>query len=200
MTEYHPMYGTLLSSKEVSEITGHSLVQLRNFRQRPETSPFPFLKHGGTCRYREADIKAWLTKHGGLVMEYVVPPHVEPEPLTNPTFDHARKRYFDILAGITTNNAWGSKATWLLEQSGLQNPYRQVEAWAEQLWALYTGKPSAENGWKMLAKAKTEDPEMYWKATVFGVRKGYAEINKWDVTDQEIIEIPVGDVPPLKIT
>lgn len=200
MPDYHPMYGVLLTSNEVSDMTGHSLNQLRNFRQRPATSPFPFLKNGGTCRYRKSDIDAWLEENGGIAMEYVVPDNVKPTPLNNPNFDLARQQYINRLAQINTSNAWGSKATWLLEQSGLQNPYKQIDIWAEELWALHTGQPSSENGWIMLAKAKFEKPEMYWQTTVWAVRKGYAVMSKWDVTDQEIIEIPVGDVPPLKIT
>jgi hypothetical protein len=32
------------------------------------------------------------------------------------------------------------------------------------------------------------------------MRKAYADVYKLDVTDQEIIELPAGDVPPLKET
>jgi hypothetical protein len=56
--------------------------------------------------------------------------------------------------------------------------------------------------WKTIARPNNElkasDPEAFWKIWTYGVRKGFATVNSLDVTNEDIISIPVGDVPPLK--
>ncbi len=47
-------------------------------------------------------------------------------------------------------------------------------------------------------KLKATDLEAFWKIWTYGVRRVMAIVNNFDVTDEEIISIPVGDVPPLK--
>ena len=43
------------------------------------------------------------------------------------------------------------------------------------------------------------DLEGYWKIWTYGVRKAFAIANQMDVTDEDIMSIPIGDVPPLKM-
>jgi hypothetical protein len=48
-------------------------------------------------------------------------------------------------------------------------------------------------------KLRLEDPARFWVAITFAMRRAVAEVNGWDVSDEEILLAPVGDVPPLKL-
>lgn len=198
MPEYHPNYGNLMSSKEVASITGYTVNQLRNFRYRPETSPFPFLRQGGTSKYREADIVHWLNTVGGAEMEYVVPPNVVAAPLLNP-MDAVNLVHFNEMKQIVTSNAWGSKGTYLIESSGIEDIYQKIDEWAEYYWSLHTGKPSDENGWMPLGKARKGSPHVYWPSITWAVRKAYSELREWGLTDEQIMSADVGEVPPSRL-
>lgn len=68
---HHPTFGDLLSSKEVAEITGFTLNQLRNFRQRIDSAPFGFVRQGGSAWYRKVEIDAWLSRNGPVPWTYI---------------------------------------------------------------------------------------------------------------------------------
>lgn len=198
MPQYHPHYGNLLSSKEVASLTGFTVNQLRNHRYRPDTSPFPFLRQGGTARYREVDVLKWLEGTGGIQMEYIVPPNFEPAPLLNPA-DATQLLNFNEMKQIVTSNAWGSKGTYLIESSGMDNVYQKIDEWAEHFWAIHTGKPSDQNGWMPLGKARKDAPHVYWPSITWAVRKAYSELRAWNLTDDQIMSVDVGEIPPSRL-
>lgn len=198
MPQHHPTYGTLLTSKEVAALTGFTVNQLRNQRYRPETSPFPFIRLGGTSAYREDDIRSWLDGGNSTIFEYVVPEGITPAPLLTPT-DAIQLKNYNEMKAIVTSNAWGTKGTYLIENSGMQDVYKKIDEWAEHFWALHTGKPSDENGWVPLGKARKEAPHIYWPSITWAVRRAYSEIRGWELTDDQILKAEIGEVPPSKI-
>lgn len=199
MTEYHPIYGALLTSRQASDLTGYTMNQLRNFRQRPDTAPFGFVRQGGTSWYRKDDIEAWLEKNGAVAYEYVVPATGVSTPLRSTATDSTKREVLSELAKITTKNAWGSHGTWLTEQSGLQDAHSKVNEWAEHYWRLHLEDNPDDGEFIPLNFSRIDNPSQYWQAITWAVRRATAYIRNWEVTDREIMDIPVGEVPPSKI-
>jgi len=198
MTTYHVRYGTLLSSREVANMTGYTLNQLRYQRNNPESSKIPFIRQATNSFYREVDVEAWLEDNGTIGEEYVTIGGGRAMPLTNPNADRAKTVVLSDLAKITTSNAWGSHGTWLLEQSGLREPYKRVDEWAEELWNKHRATTPEAEEFMPLNFSRLDLVTQYWPATVWAVRRATAFIRGWEVTDEEIMAMPVGDVPPNK--
>jgi hypothetical protein len=173
--------------------------QLRNFRQRPETAPFGFVRQGGTSWYRKDDIEAWLEKNGAVAYEYIVPASGVSSPLRSTATDSTKREVLSELAKITTKNAWGSHGTWLTEQSGLQDAHSKVNEWAEHFWRLHLEENPDAGEFIPLNFSRIDNPSQYWQAITWAVRRATAYIRNWEVTDREIMDIPVGEVPPSKI-
>lgn len=198
MTDYHPLYGELLTSRQTSNLTGYTMNQLRNFRQRADTAPFGFVRQGGTSWYRKDDIEAWLEQNGAVKYEYVSAGIATP--LRSNVTDTKTREHLAELAKITTRNAWGSHGTWLTEQSGLSDAHNKVNEWAEHFWNLYRADNDGIEEFVSLNFSRIDNPTQYWHAITWAVRKATAHIRGWDdVTDREIMDIPVGEVPPSKI-
>lgn len=201
MSEFNPIYGELLTSREVSDLTGFTLNQLRNQRQRPDTSPFPFVRQGGTSWYRKDDIDLWVADNGGIQFDYVVPGEVRSAPLRNSTVDAVHRKNLDVLAKINTANAWSKWFGWLLEESGWGYD-RGEPMWIAKMdhfSELTLGKsfkdvcPSARS----YSQVRTIDPIAYWPVMTYAMRACVAEVYGWDVSDEEILAAPVGDNPPM---
>jgi hypothetical protein len=201
MAQFDPLYGELLNSREVSEMTGFSMNQLRNFRipARHDKMPFGYLKVGGNALYRKAVIDAWLEENGVMTPEYVQAEIDKKVPLNNvQAVDSARKDVLNQLGTITTENSFTSMATWAIERSGLENGTAVIHDNGRRLLALERGIAD----WKTIGRPnptmQQSDQEAYWKIWTYGVRYAYVLANQLDVTDEEIIAIPVGSIPPLK--
>lgn len=67
----HPKFGKLITSRQVSELTGFTMNQLRNFRQRPESAPFGHVRQGQTSLYRMDDVNLWLASNPKIEFIYV---------------------------------------------------------------------------------------------------------------------------------
>lgn len=199
MSQYNPIYGELLSSREVSEMTGFTMNQLRNQRQKPETSPFPFVRLGGTSLYRKVDIMKWLEANGGFEAQYVVMEHHKPEPLVISAGNMEKAQDLSKLKNITTENSWTSMATWVTDQSGLPSPTKLIHDEGRRLLAIERGVDDPKSFGVPNPDMKARDLEGYWKIWTYGVRKAFAIANQMDVTDEDIMSIPIGDVPPLKM-
>ena len=198
MSEFDPLYGELLTSREVADLTGFTLNQLRNQRQRPDTAPFGWLRQGGTSWYRRDDIVLWMEANGGVLKEYVVVPNAASAPLRNLSVDPEVRARLLELSRINTSNAWGSKGTWLIEKSGLEDAYTRVEGWAKELWAEHIGLPADQVAYLPYHR-RNEGLEQYWSSLVWAVRRGFATVYDLEVSNREIMDMPVGDVPPAKI-
>ena len=203
MTAYHPKYGQLLTSREVADMTGFTMNQLRYFRQTPDKSPFPLLKKGNTTLYRELDILQYLEVHGVEGEEYVVPEGFEPAPLVNPTYEAKSNKDITAMSKIVTSNAW-SKWTERLTQNGPMDVSTAMkflrdetvrllkEGTGDDLTELYPGE--TYDFW-----LRTNDPVRFWKGRTWATRSLAREIYGWNVSDQDIINVPIGEVPPSKI-
>lgn len=200
MAMFHPRFGELLTSRECADLTGFTINQLRNDRQKSDPV-LPFVRQGGGSWYRRADVDLWLeSSGGGADWEYVG--SVKGAPLLNESATGEHKVVLEKLAKITSANAFSTWYTWFIEQSGWNgDAYGQAREWQTYFHKLVSGEdldvlfPSLVSFNMMRSK----DPLRYWGSIVWAMRKAVAVVNGWDVTDEEIISAPVGDVPPAKL-
>lgn len=203
MSHYDPMYGELLTSRDVSDLTGFTMNQLRHFRQNPDKSPFPFLRAGSTSFYRKSDIDTYVEKHGTQKFEYVVPAGFESAPLVGSVADSTRRNDIAKIRAVTTRNSWTKWATYVTEQAGIPTveAYDLIEAEQVRLYQLATGDDLKALYPDVIEfnLMRKHDPYRFWPSYTFGIRSAIRKAMNLDVTDQEIIDAPVGEVPPSKM-
>lgn len=202
MSTYHPKFGTLLTSREVSDLTGFTMNQLRYFRQTPEKTPFPFIRKGQTTLYREQDIQKYVEQNGAIGEEYIVPEGFEPAPLVNPTYEAKSNKDFTAMAKIVTRNAWSKISEGLL-QSGImpiRDAYQFLEDETVRLYKLKNDIDLREKhpGQNMDAWLRMNDPIAFWEGNTYGTRSLARTVYNWDLTDEDILNAPIGDNPPVK--
>jgi hypothetical protein len=204
LTTYHPKFGELYSPKEVADLTGFTANQLRNWRQRQgETMPFGFIRQGGTSFYRKVVVDAWLEENDGGIAEYVMSDLDKRFPIERElATDRDKVENLKKLQGITTANAYLKWYQWYCDSSGLtfSEASNKVEQWQKELWSLHTGLPLDQISKFPTRKQRGEQPEHYWLGWTWAMRKAYADVYNLDVSNQEILDLPAGDVPPLKET
>lgn len=204
MAHFDPVYGEVLNSREVADLTGLSMNQLRNMRQRKAEGSIPFLRAGNTSWYRRQDVLNWIDDNGTMQAEYIVPEGANPAPLIGTPADSAKREVLGKIANITTKNSWSKWYQWILEDSGigyetafyrieeLQKDFHKKINDGEDLDTLY---PDVFDFGLM----RKNDPHRFWPAFTYAIRRMMAEISDWDVSDEEIIAPPIGDVPPTKM-
>jgi hypothetical protein len=200
MPHYDPIYGDLLTSREVAEITGYTMNQLRNHRTRPEISPFPFVRQGGTSWYRRDDIDIWIEENGSIEYQYIKTPNAKSAPLRNATTDLDHKAYLDELTKITTRNAWTKWYTWFTDASGWKEAYGDTRKWQVELYKEATGEDLDElYPGSAFYKMRADDPLRFWPSITFAMRKAVSEVRGYNASNEEILAAPVGEVPPSKL-
>lgn len=176
--------------------------QLRNYRlpERRHLSPFGFVRVGSAPHYRKVVIEAWVERNGGVTPEYF-PSEFDKEFPLGKAVDKSPKKRADIaqLGQITTANSFMSMATWAVEKSGLENGTKLIHDEGRRLLALERGIAD----WKtidraVLSKLGVTDLDAFWKIWTYGVRRCWVIVSQSDITDQELMAIPVGAIPPLK--
>lgn len=198
MSLFHPRFGELLTSKEVTDLTGLTVNQLRNDRQKVDPQ-LPFVRQGGGTWYRRDDVSLWVDANGGADWEYVG--SVFKSPLLNESAVGAKREWLEKLARITSRNSFSVWYTWFIEQSGWSgDAYAQTREWMVYFHQLQTGEDLNVLAPDLIKfnTLRRNDPQRYWGAITWAMRKAVAEVNGWDVSDVEIVSAPVGDVPPLK--
>jgi hypothetical protein len=202
MTTYHPKFGELYTSKEVADLTGFTANQLRNWRQRQgETMPFGFIRQGGTSFYRKVVIDAWLEENDGGIAEYVMSDLDKRFPIERElATDRDKVENLKKLAGINTSNAYMKWYQWYCDSSGIDfsTASNKVDEWQKHYWALHTGLSLDQVPKFPLRKQRGEQPEYYWLGWTWAMRRAYADVYGFDVSDEEIMSLPAGEVPPLK--
>lgn len=201
MSIYDPLYGTLLTANEVSEMSGLTLNQLRNWRleSRLHLAPFGYVQIGAKPYYREVVVKAYVDENGGSKRVFKSAGLDEKFPVDEQLAqDDARREALIELASINTANQWLKwtpffgrvlPKTWVDDVNRLQPEL--FAKWAEMGQEIANYVPYGKRG---------EFPEQWYVGNVLAFRRMLAELRGWQVTDDEILAMPVGDVPPLKET
>jgi hypothetical protein len=203
MATYDPIYGELLTSREVSDLTGFTMNQLRHFRQKPEVAPFPILRSGNTSWYRKSDLENYIEEHGTQTFEYIVPEGFTSAPLVGSLADSSRRDSITKMRNVTSRNSWSKWSQYLTEDSGIEiiEAFNRIETEQVRLYKMATGDdlklmyPDIRD-FNLMRK---HDPFRFWPSYTYGIRRVLADHTGLDVTDQEIIDAPVGEVPPSKL-
>ena len=201
MSIFDPTYGELLSAKEVSEATTLTMNQLRNWRmpERLEKAPFGVVYIGTAPYYRKASVQRWLDQNEGSNVRYV-PAGTDLEiPINESTAQDVEKaKAMRTIAQITSANAydpWYSKFNQMNAELSMGEMRKQVEWWAKATGKDATG---VERVPPMMAYDSPQNSEVFFIGFTLAMRSVLNQIQNLGLTDEEIISVPVGDVPPIK--
>jgi hypothetical protein len=198
MSTFDPVYGELLTAKETSEMTGLTMNQLRNWRlpARYDKAPFGFLYIGTAPYYRRNVILGWLEQNGGSNKRYV-PLGIDTDFPIDATFDtdFEKRKAMGEIAQITSETAYGI----YYSPIKARDPQGFTTALRER--GLYyrskiTGVPVSELE-VIVSPQRMEKPDWY-VGVVPTLRELYAQQQGYDLTEEEILSAPLGQIPPLK--
>ena len=199
MSIYDPLYGELLTVNEVVQVTGLTVNQLRNWRgeERLHLAPFGFVSIGAKPYYRKIVVEAWVDENGGAKRVFKSAGMDEKFPVDAVLeLDEDKRKNLLELASITTANQWlkwtpffgrVSPKTWVDDVNQLQ----------PELYSKYAGWDVS--GYVPYGK-RGENPEQWFVGNVLAFRRMLCNLRGWDISDDELFALPVGDVPPLKET
>lgn len=202
---FDPEFGEMIDIREVSRLTGLSVHQLRSWR-KPE---FAHLAKFETYRsplnsavwYRLADVELFLKEQGVVVGSSGLRrdadlPNAFRAGLLDPMGEDKRVA-LGQLADITTATMWLRWSTRMSEMLQIEYPKRlRVEQ--ARLYALWKGVPVSEVEGFVPFGGKQVFPEQFFVGNTLAYRRMLADVRGWSVSDEELLGLPLGDVPPLK--
>jgi hypothetical protein len=201
---FDPEYGEMVGISEVEFLTGISKAQLRNWR-KPEFEHLAkfdeYHGEGNKVWYRLADVEEYLSKSGvalgGSGFKRVEKPNAVRSSVVTPFMSDATRRALVELADINTSTMWLRWSNRLSEALQVEYP-KQLRANQPRLFALWKGVDVEECLPSVTYGGKTERPEQFYVGNVLAYRRMLADLRGWDVSDEELLAIPVGDVPPTR--
>ena len=202
---FDPEYGEMIDIREVSRLTGLSVHQLRSWR-KPE---FAHLAKFETYRsplnnavwYRLLDVELFLKEQGivvgasGLKRDADLPSAFR-APIATPLEEKTRQALAQ-LQDINTSTMWRRWSNRLSEALQVEYP-KQLKANQARLYALWKGVDVESLPVSVPYGLKAEHPEQFYVGNVLAYRRMLADLRGWDVSDEEILSVPVGEVPPSK--
>lgn len=202
---FDPEFGEMIDIRDVSRLTGLSVHQLRSWR-KPE---FAHLARFETYRsplnnavwYRLLDVELFLKAQGivvgasGLRRDVDLPSAFR-APISTPLDERVRQALAE-LADINTSTMWLRWSNRLSDALQVEYP-RQLKANQARLYALWAGVDVSTLPASVPYGQKSEHPEQFFVGNVLAYRRMLADLRGWDVSDEEIMSVPVGDVPPTK--
>lgn len=201
---FDPEFGEMLGIAEVEFLTGISKSQLRNWR-KPEFAHLAkfdeYHGQGNKIWYRLADVEEFLAQAGVVVggsgFRRVERPNAVRSSVVVPAMADDVKRALAELAEISTENVWLRWSTRLSEMLGAEYPKR-LRGEQARLFALWKGVPIDEVESFVPFGGKQAFPEQFFVGNVLAFRRMLADVRGWNVSDEELVGLPVGDVPPTR--
>jgi hypothetical protein len=187
-------------------MTGFTMNQLRNWRipARHDTAPFGYIQIGAAPYYRKAIIKTWLDRNNGGRNIKVVELGLDKEFAIDEVLatDIEKQNQLNTLLRINTANQFlrwsqtisdtlGVKYSELLRHHALRLYAMHKALTPEQTEAL-------EYATRMQAMKDATKLEQYYVGGTLAHRRMWADIQGWNISDADIISLPVGDVPPIR--
>jgi len=75
---------------------------------------------------------------------------------------------------------------------------KQLKQHQARLYALWAGVDVESLPASVPYGLKSEYPEQFYVGNVLAYRRMLADLRGWNVSDEELLSVPVGDVPPTK--
>jgi hypothetical protein len=204
---YDPEYGEMIGIAEVEKITGITKAQLRNWRKPEHHHLAKFDYFAGEANqiwYRKDDVEHYLSTHGVKLgqsgLKRVEMPNSVKAPVVIPELDENKRSVLESLTKVTTQNVWLRYYNELAERHG-QSFFTFIKPEQARLYGLWKGIDVTDV--KFLPhNRRDENLELFYAGSVFAIRKFIASMSEGivSITDQEIIQIPIGIVPPEKET
>lgn len=199
-----PEFGEMIGIGEVEFLTGISKSQLRNWR-KPEfvhLAKFDeYVGEGNKVWYRLADVEEYLRLSGvalgGSGFKRVERPNAVRSSVVVPFMSDGTRRALVELADINTSTMWLRWSNRLSDALQFEYP-KQLVAHQARLFALWKGVDVESLPRSVPVGLKGEYPEQFYVGNVLAYRRMLADLRGWDVSDEEILSVPVGDVPPTK--
>lgn len=182
---FHPIYGDLMTAKEVAEATHFTLNQLRNWRNdtRGHLAPFGSIQIGGTSYYRRIVVQAWIDRNGTQAGTYRMTDLDREFPLNEAVSTELGKiDAINTVSRITTENVMN----WLETQ--LDKNISFIDTW-KATWA--------ELGTDYISKNDASVNYAWYPSAVQTQRLFVSNAQGLGLTVEDIKAIPVGAVPPL---
>lgn len=186
------IYGELLTSKEVCEVTGFTMNQLRNWRSpsRRDLAPFGFVSIGVSPYYRKVVVQDYLDEQGPQQGVYVMSERDKKFPVAvGETISIQRANEIAVLSKVTTENVYH----WLEDQISKRGVKFTDLSW-KPLWS----------GWDELLEplpyityVQRWDNLAWFKRAVLCARAYVAQEQGFEIDAVEIGKLDVGSVPPL---
>lgn len=194
---FDPTYGELMTAKEVCEATGFTMNQLRNWRlpSRLDKAPFGFVSVGVSPYYRKASVQLWLDKNAGSNIRYT-PAGTDLDVPVSTAFEgdldkvNALKR----VAVITPENvkSWQDYLFGVDAQKTLSYSNIVKNEFLSELLGFEVGLSNSVS-----AENRFSEP-VWFEATVKALRLQLNEMYGLGLSRDEVLSVPVGQVPPLK--
>ena len=199
-----PEFGEMVGISEVEFLTGISKAQLRNWR-KPEFEHLAkfdeYHGEGNKVWYRLADVEEYLAQSGvalgGSGFKRVERPNAVRSSVVTPFMSDATRRALIELADINTSTMWLRWSNRLSEALQIEYP-KQLRANQARLYALWKGVDVEGLPVSVPYGMKADYPEQFYVGNVLAYRRMLADLRGWDVSDEELLSVPVGDVPPTK--
>ena len=199
MSTFDSVYGELLTAKEVANLTGLTMNQLRNWRMpaRFDKAPFGFVSIGLSPHYRRVVVEAWLERNGGSNRKFT-PLGIDAEFPINATFegDERKRNGMNVIMSITPENVASVFDRLSGQDRALVSRYANIRK--QQFLFDELGE------YDPMTRPITRDNRFvepsWFTAMVKAMRLAQNEIANLGFTEAEILAIPVGDVPPVKET
>jgi hypothetical protein len=199
---FDPEFGEMVGIAEVEFLTGISKSQLRNWR-KPEFAHLAkfdeYHGQGNKVWYRLADVEEYLAQAGvalgGSGFRRVERPNAVRSSVVVPFMSDDLRQALIELSSITTETMWLRWSSRLSEMLGQEYPKR-LRAEQARLYALWKGVPIEQVEPFVPFGGKQDFPEQFFVGNVLAFRRMLADVRGWNVGDEELLSVAVGDVPP----
>lgn len=199
MSTFDSVYGELLTAKEVANLTGLTMNQLRNWRMpaRHDKAPFGFVSIGLAPHYRRVVVEAWLERNGGTNRKFT-PLGIDAEFPINTAFDGDEKRRnaMNVIANITPENV--ASVFERLSNLDRATASRYANISKQKFIAEEIGDYDPTE--RVITRDNRFAEPVWFTAMVKAMRLAQNEIGNLGFSEAEILALPVGQVPPLKET
>lgn len=188
-----------MTAREVCESTGLTMNQLRNWRlpSRIDKAPFGYVAIGTSPYYRKASVQKWLDRNQGSNVKYV-PAGTDLETPIEDAYagDAKRAMGMRMLGSITPENVYATRERFMTKSREITYDYatKRERQFIKEIVGDYDPMTRPIN-------FETRFSEPTWfTASVKAMRLAQNEIAGLGFSEEEILALPIGQVPPLRET